>query len=105
MCKSNITDCRWISHRNGLCLFLTHCTDVEVGNSPEFTSAMVDCGDAQHSEFDILLSFYRLLDIDFSKWPLDVNFIVFTVNIFSWPFKMSKTPNLNLTCMAIPIHV
>ena len=83
MCKSNITDCRWISHRNGLCLFLTHCTDVEVGNSPEFTSAMVDCGDAQHSEFDILLSFYRLLDIDFSKWPLNVNFIVFTNNIFS----------------------
>ena len=54
MCKSNITDCRWISHRDGLCLFLTHCTDVEVGNVPEFTSAMVDCGNAQHSEFDIL---------------------------------------------------
>ena len=82
MCKSNIKDCRWISHRNGLCLFLTHCTDVEVGNSPEFTSAMVDCGDAQHSEFDILLSFYILINRDFSQSPLEVNFIIFTVNIF-----------------------
>ena len=82
MCKSNITDCRWISHRNGLCLFLTHCTDVEVGNSPEFTSAMVDCGDAQHSEFNILLSFCILIDIDFSQLPLDVILIAFTVNIF-----------------------
>ena len=55
MCKSNITDCSWISHRDGLCLFLTHCTEVEVGNSPEFTSAMVNCGNAHHSELEVFL--------------------------------------------------
>ena len=58
MCQSNVTDCSWISHRDGLCLFLTHCTEVEVGNSPEFTSAMVNCGNAQHSEFEVLLSLH-----------------------------------------------
>ena len=58
MCQSNITDCNWISHRDGLCLFLTHCTEVEVGNSPEFTSAMVNCGNAQHSEFEVFLSLH-----------------------------------------------
>ena len=61
MCKLNITDCNWISHRDGLCLFLTHCTEVEVGNSPEFTSAMVNCGDAQHSEFEPFEVFLLLL--------------------------------------------
>ena len=58
MCKFNITDCNWISHRDGLCLFLTHCTEVEVGNSPEFTSAMVNCGNARHSEFEVFLPLY-----------------------------------------------
>ena len=58
MCKFNITDCNWISHRDGLCLFLTHCTEVEVGNSPEFKSAMVNCGNAQHSEFEVSLPLY-----------------------------------------------